>query len=238
MKKISILIYTVIVVTIFVLYKPQEKQEMSEDNRKSAISVSQTIGYEKDSPNTQEYNIIEGHVLLDKIYRNIKELKDDSDLIIEGEVKNTKSLIYAQEPSTISEIKVYEVFKNIDDNIKTGSTICVIEIGGVMDKSFMLEELKMKFPNIFIDPNKIKPSKAILDGISPMEVGDHVVIFLRKPKVKINEKTCYSILGAYQGKFKIDNDDVRHQVPKDLEDKFEDKISSKKELIDLLSYTK
>lgn len=185
-------------------------------------------------PSTEDYEIATPFITLGKKFQDIKTLKEESDLIVEGKAKTTKTIIYNTNPITITELEVYEVYKADDDGIKRGSTICMAENGGILSKEYLIEHYKNKFGTEPKDAENIKPIKEAPDGILPMEVGDHVLIFAIKAS-DLTEENCYFVLGAYQGKFNIYGDRVKHQVPDMVEAFFKDKVKTKKELIDKIN---
>lgn len=181
----------------------------------------------------EEYNIVKGSLSLEKVYKNVSELKEDSDIIIEGIVEGTKSIVYLDSPRTISEVKVLDIYVNDNNLLSKYQTIKIVEIGGILDKEYMLKNYKDKFHNV--DQGKVKPAKAIIDGIPPMEQGQKVIIFARQGKGKMIEENYYAVVGVYQGKFLINDDNIIHTVPKDIEKQFEDKIKKKSDLITLIN---
>lgn len=183
--------------------------------------------------NNEEYNIVKGSLSLEKVYKNVSELKEDSDIIIEGVVEGTKSRVYLDSPRTISEVKVLDIYVNDNNLLSKYQTIKIAEIGGILDKEYMLKNYKDKFHNV--DQGKVKSAKAIIDGIPPMEQGQKVIIFARQGKGKMIEENYYAIVGVYQGKFLINDDNIIHTVPKDIEKQFEDKIKKKSDLITLIN---
>lgn len=185
-------------------------------------------------PSTEDYEIATPFITLGKKFQDIKALKEESDLIVEGKAKTTKTIIVHNNPITITELEVYEVYKTDDDNIKKGSTICMGENGGILSKEYLIEHYKNKFGIEPKDAENIKPIKEAPDGILPMEVGDHVLIFAIKAS-DFTEGNCYFVVGAYQGKFSIYGDKVKHQVPDMVEAFFKDKVVTKKELIDKIN---
>lgn len=187
--------------------------------------------------NSLEYDIVDTKPHLIKYFNNIEELKQYSDMIIEGIVKSTRNVIYTQTPFTISQIEITEVYKS-DSNIIKGSSICVVESGGIMDKEFLYKKYKEKSPDKDIDINKIKPVKHRFDGMPPLDKGEHIVVFLNKYTGGVKVENCYEPVGIYYGKFYIDDNKVEHKLPKYLQDKFEDKIKTKEELINLIKTVK
>jgi len=203
-------------------------------NSATTISVLNTVD---NHDNSLEYDIVDTKPHLIKYFKRIEELKQYSDIIVEGVVKNTMSVIYTQTPFTISEIEITEVYES-DNNIIKGSTICVVEPGGIMDKEFLYKKYKEKFPDKYININKIKPVKHRFDGMPPLDKGDHILVFLNRYTGGVKVENCYEPVGIYYGKFYIDDNKVEHKLPKYLQDKFEDKVKTKEELINLINTAK
>jgi len=225
-RKLIYLNITIIVVLSTFLFSYQS------DGTTKAVAQDKTVNPFK-IDDSQQYDIIDSQNLLKKIYKNINQLKEDADLIIEGKVINTKSEMYQQHvPITLSQIEIDEVYKTDNSNVVKGTNVCVIDEGGVVSKEDMIEIYKDKFPNKPINPDEFKSSKFTNDGISPMEMGEHVIVFAKKFTGKTSKENCYIVLGAYQGKFKIENDNIEHPVPESIKNKFEDNIKTKKELVD------
>lgn len=185
------------------------------------------------SKGNSDYEIIDSHASLTTIFHNVNQLDKRSDIIIEGVVKNTKYETYVHSIFTVSEIEINAVYKN-DGNAVKGSPICVVEPGGIMDKEFLYNKYKEKFPDEYIDINQIKPAKNITDGVPALEKGDHVILFASKYTGGVKSENCYEPVGLYQGKFYIDGNKVEHKMPDYLKDRFEDKVKTKEELINLI----
>jgi len=191
------------------------KENNEEDTTKNSKVVAASNEITTSARNYYcQYDINNKKSSVSKIYKNINELKMDSDIIIEGVVKDTKQTIYVQMLFTISQIEVYEVYKG--DVIK-GATICLIEPGGIMDKESIYKKWKEKFPQKEIDINKIQPSEVYFDGIPPLQQGDKVLVFASKYPGKAVKEGCYEPVGLYQGKFIIEGENVKHQLPPDIE---------------------
>lgn len=228
MKK-WVLTVSIGVITASMIYNLQfdNKQQNALNDVRVFSSISEP------NKSNSDYEIVDSHISLSKIFHNINQLDKRSDIIIEGVVKNTKYETYVHSIFTVSEIEINEVYKN-DGNAVKGSTICVVEPGGIMDKEFLYNKYKEKFPDEYIDINQIKPAKNITDGVPALEKGDHVILFASKYTGGVKSENCYEPVGLYQGKFYIDGNKVEHKMPNYLKDKFEDKVKTKEELINLI----
>lgn len=144
-------------------------------------------------------------------------------------------MYYENIPITYTEIEVYDVFKTDSSSLLKNSRICIIDEGGIIPKEILIKNYKSKFPDKPIKPEEVHDVKSISDGIPPMEIGEHFIVFAQRFQGKASKGNCYIVLGAYQGKFKVEEDKVTHQVPMLLEEKFEDKIKNKEDLINLIN---
>jgi|GEM_PF-1650881 len=232
LKKKIVIIAMILIVMSSVIYKYNSKESKLIMSAKTEYTLNETISPLREDTN-KEYEIINSNLSLAELYKNIGELKKASDIIIEGEVKSTKSIIYHDMPFTVSEVVIYDLFKSNSTMLKKNGTVCIIENGGILDEETQIKSFKAKFPNKEINKKEVKSIKLINDGISPMDRGEHVIIF-GVETYGILEKPCYFVLGVYQGKYKIHGDKVKHEVPKELEYQFEDKVEILKELIDLI----
>ncbi|EQB89593.1 hypothetical protein J2Z44_004101 [Clostridium punense] len=233
----KLIFLTFFIVALFTINSNNKLEQILKlDNKNSATTIS-VINPVDNNDNSLEYDIVDTKPHLIKYFNNIEELKQYSDIVIEGIVKNTRNVIYTQTPFTISEIEITEVYES-NNNIIKGSTICVVEPGGIMDKEFLYKKYKEKFPDKYIDINKIKPVKHRFDGMPPLDKGEHIIVFLNKYTGGVKVENCYEPVGIYYGKFYIDYNKVEHKLPKYLKDKFEDKVKTKEELINLINKTK
>jgi len=229
-KKLAFFIF--IISLGIVVSKNQFDQNLKVDSKNIAATI-QVSGAMDNDENNLEYDIVETRPHLSKYFKSISELNQDSDIIIEGVVKNTKNVIYVQQAFTISEIDINEVYKS-ESKVVRGSTICVVEPGGIMDKEFLYKKYKEKFPEKYIDINEIEPVKDTFDGIPALEKGDYIIIFASKYTGGVKSEDFYEPVGLYQGKFYINEDKVEHKMPIWLKNKFKDKVKTKEELINLI----
>jgi len=234
-KRLRLFIFIIIALGI-VVSNNQFEQKLKVDD-KNVVTTIQVPGPMNNNENTLEYDIVETSPHLTKYFKSISELNQYSDIIIEGVVKNTKYETYVHSIFTVSEIEINEVYKN-DGNAAKGSTICVVEPGGIMDKEFIYKKYKEKFPDGYVDINQIQPAKETFDGVPALEKGDHVILFASKYTGGVKSENCYEPVGLYQGKFYIDGNTVEHKMPAPLKDKFENKVKTKEKLINLIKKIK
>ena len=246
MKKISNIIVAfnaLVFILVFSKYEgvknniqPQSKVEnkVSIQNNSSIKLLISNIAVNEAPPVKPDYTIIDAKLTLEKLYTTISDLENDSDIIIEGIVRKNNYSMYFGIPITISRVEVLDIYKNNEAAISKGETVNILEGGGIMSKESVIKMFKDKFPDKPLDEEKIKPMKYTNDGIPTLEPEEHVLIFAQKYNGPATNLVCYSVLGAYQGKFKITNNEIIHLVPTDIQIQFKDKVKTKQELIDKL----
>ncbi|WP_017413931.1 hypothetical protein [Clostridium tunisiense] len=236
-RKLTLL--TFLIVALFAITYKNHFIENFINESKSIVTTAQVSSSIHINNKNEEYEVQDSRIILKKVYKNIRELKADADIIIEGRVINAKSEMYDENiPITYTEVEIYDVFKTGSNDVLKGSKVCIIDEGGIIPKEILIKEYKNKFPDKFFDPKEFKDVKSTNDGIPPMEMGEHFIVFAQRFQGKSSKDNCYIVLGSYQGKFKIEEDKVTHQVPMLLEEKFEDKVKTKEELINLINTIK
>lgn len=132
-----------------------------------------------------------GNLLIDLVvnFNNIDKLKESADVIAEVEILENKYIEHGGLPFTISKARVISKSKG---EVKEGDTIGIMQTGGILNGS----ELKVQ-------------------GLSVMKPGDHMFLFMQKYMSEIIDEDAYHyILGEYQGRFKIfDNNSVVNVSP-------------------------
>ena len=131
----------------------------------------------------------------------MKELKNDSDIIVLGTVVDVQYFDFNTNTFTKSKVQVE---KSFNGKVKKGDYVNVIEIGGLTTKGNLQ---KYDPEKINIPENELNDTvKVILDGAPLTVKGDKVVVFAKEDTenfFQLNEK-AYIILNSYQGKFNID----------------------------------
>jgi hypothetical protein len=209
----------------------QDNEFQDKNNIQSAAAVDKT-GSNPQQGN--KYETIDTSPSLTKIYKSISELKDDSDIIIEGTVKDTTSVMQGPVPFTISQVHVDEVYMSNDPDIVRGGEAHIIETGGIINPDFQIKEFLEKFPGKPIDSGKVKPKEMTMDGISVLKPYNHAILFAKRYTGKATQEKAYVILGVYQGKFLVEDGKVIHDIPDKVKVKFKDEFKSKSDLIKLM----
>ncbi|MEK4405945.1 hypothetical protein MKZ26_16445 [Sporosarcina sp. FSL K6-6792] len=124
---------------------------------------------------------------LNEEYHSIDELKNESNLIVEGRVHSQEVIVYEGLPFTVSE---FHIINNYKGDISKGDVISVIETGGIYKPE--LEQ------GVFGDKVEMK-----LNGVKVMDSKDDYILFLKTFSGPQLANQGYIPLGAYQGKFKI-----------------------------------
>ncbi|SDY35891.1 hypothetical protein SAMN05444416_10429 [Thermoactinomyces sp. DSM 45892] len=143
---------------------------------------------------------------VETIFPDIPSLTKVADVIFEGEVINTKTIYHKDIdiPSTISEVKVIKVNHG---SIKAGDVLVFRERGGVTTQKYVKENSGRDFPLSKEEENE--PVEFKINGIAVMKKGEKVILFGGK-----NKDETYSVVGAYQGKFRIDGSTIQRPVPR------------------------
>jgi hypothetical protein len=95
-----------------------QDKELQDNNKIQATAAAEQADLNPQQDN--KYEIIDTSPSLTKIYKSISELKDDSDIIIEGTVKDITSVMQGPVPFTISQVHVDEVYMSNDPDIVRG----------------------------------------------------------------------------------------------------------------------
>jgi hypothetical protein len=109
---------------------------------------------------------------------NVDDLKTDAELIVEIGVKDTETIIFSDVPFTLSSVKVKISYKGLSPN----KEITILETGG-----------------------EINEETFTFSHNDPLKKGQKALLFLKKYNGPITEDS-YVVLGVFQGKFKIKED--------------------------------
>ncbi|MDQ0417808.1 hypothetical protein J2Z48_001992 [Croceifilum oryzae] len=152
---------------------------------------------------------VEAHSDIVRFYPDIRSLTKDSDIVIEGDVMNASTKYYKDRvaPSTLSQVKVSRV---ISGDVKIGDVLTFQETGGITTQRYISESSGRgkDFPPLSeAEENKQVDFK--IDGISAMKKGEKVMLFGGR-----YQEGIYLIVGGYQGKFKVDDEQIERPAPK------------------------
>ncbi|KEO84945.1 hypothetical protein EL26_02775 [Tumebacillus flagellatus] len=145
-----------------------------------------------------------------KLYNSIEQLADEAEVVIEGTALDSTPIPYRESESserTVSLTKVrVQVTKSFSDGIKRGDVLTVVEAGGFNTKQGLGLGEKFNLP-----PEELSEVVDVqMDGIPVMSQGDRVLLFLSQARtVHYLDEPFYGILGMYQGKFHIQDQEGR-----------------------------
>lgn len=147
-----------------------------------------------------------------KEYTSLDELAKDSNIIIEGKIQKAETTFNTFGIYTNTEIKIIDSFAGI---LKHDDVINITFRGGTLEgenaKKYNMDIIKEKFST---EDNNVSSDKIeeIVNGLDNFKKGDNLLLFLN---YKDNQ---YFVTGAYQGRFKLENDSV--QLHEEIKDKY------------------
>ncbi|PTM56822.1 hypothetical protein [Desmospora activa] len=140
-------------------------------------------------------------ISVDHAYASVDEMKKDAELIVEGTTLSQETIRYEGVLFTASTIKVEKV---LNGELQQ-EEITVLETGGFDGKN-----------HLTMEHNRV------------MDTSDRYILFLEKYEGSVVENDAYVITGAYQGRFKVNGDQLE---PAEHVSKGLDNIDSKQELL-------
>ena len=143
-------------------------------------------------------------------YTSVGQLKEAADLVVRGEVTNVSYLDFNTCAYTRVTLKVAKCFKG---DAAAGDQITILEVGGVTTMASIKGD---KF-GVATKADAETKVKVLLDGAPLTQVGEECLYFLGQGKINIVPGTYYVPMGAFQGRFKIDNGTAKRFVPIDMQ---------------------
>jgi len=125
---------------------------------------------------------VEMGVSINKMYSSVQDLKNEADLIVEGtSLPNQKTIKHGQILFTHTDFKVNQVHKGVlgKKNIK------ILETGGFDGKH-----------HLTVEGNRV------------MNQNQNYILFLEKYEGPVTKEESYVVIGAYQGRFAVDGQEV------------------------------
>lgn len=132
----------------------------------------------------------------DKLYNSFSDLRNDANVIVEGDVIESITLNKEGQIQTHSKVKVWKDYKQV---LKKNEVITFIEQGGLTT----------------LGNNQ---AVEVMFEVPVLKLGERVLIFATKEKKEGEE--VYLPLGGYQGKFMIQNDYIQRVVPDHLDGQY------------------
>ena len=143
-------------------------------------------------------------------YSSIGQLKQAADLVVRGEVVDVSYLDFNTCAYTKVTFKVAKCFKG---DAAVGDQITILEVGGVTTMASVKGD-KFGTPTKADADTKVK---VLLDGVPLTQVGEKCLYFLGKGGINVVPGTYYVAMGAFQGRFIIDNGTAKRFIPSDMQ---------------------
>ena len=141
-------------------------------------------------------------------YSSIGQLKQAADLVVRGEVVDVSYLDFR---STAYSKVTFQVSKCFKGDAAPGDQITILEVGGVTTMATIKGD-KFGAPTKEDAQTKVR---VLLDGAPLTQVGENCVYFLGTGSIGVISDTYYVPMGAFQGRFKIDNGAAKRFIPID-----------------------
>jgi hypothetical protein len=141
-------------------------------------------------------------------YSSIGQLKQAADLVVRGDVVDVSYLDFNSCAYTKVTLKVSKSFKG---DAAEGDEITILEVGGITTMATIKGD-KFGTPTKEDSETKVK---VLLDGAPLTREGETCLYFLGQGSIGIVSGAYYVPMGAFQGRFKIDNGAAKRFVPSD-----------------------
>lgn len=189
--------------------------ELNKNETSTTKVTSNNINYDKklERKHNQEdfYKVITSKADLKESYSDIESLSNNAEIIIEGEVLNTKS--YFSGPGVVTEYKI-KVENSYKGNFNGGDTVELLGAGGVVNLYDLInfngglkDFEKKEFEKMTDQEKKSKKIKYSFGEAPVVQAGNKFIIFAKKEKVADN-KEMYGALGIYQGLVEIEDNNA------------------------------
>jgi hypothetical protein len=146
-------------------------------------------------------------------YTSVAQLEAAADLVVRGEVVAVSYLDFNTATQTKVTLKVNKCFKG---GVAAGEEITILEPGGITTVANVVGD-KFGAPTKEQAETKVK---VLLDGAPLTQVGDKCLYFLGKGDVAVVSGAYYVPMGAFQGRFTIDDGVAKRFVPADFGAKY------------------
>jgi hypothetical protein len=142
------------------------------------------------------------------LYSSLAQLKDAADVVVRGQVTDVSYLDFNSTAYTEVTLAVTKCLKG---DFAAGDEITIVEVGGVTTMATVEGDKFGSAPQADAD-TKVSVQ---LEGAPLTQVGDKCVYFLGTGTIGVVPGTYYVPLGAFQGRFKVDNGVAKRFVPSD-----------------------
>lgn len=201
MKKKIILTFLIAIV-ISTIYGISTKNKYKDNVNENKIPTNKVVSNIENEQNNIMFTI-HTDMLLVKPHKDIKSLKEDSEIIVRGVVLDTTS--YISGPGVITEYK-FKVNKSYNNNAKTGDIITIATGGGIVDyeEYKKIEYVTQKDFEQYVPLNaKIKIT---MGENNLIEKSKEYIIFANTQQVEENGeiKKMYFSINSSEGQFDLD----------------------------------
>ena len=143
-------------------------------------------------------------------YSSVGQLKKAAALVVRGEVTDVSYVDFNTCAYTRVTFKVSKCFKG---DVAVGDEITIMEVGGITTMASVKGD---KFGATTREEANTKV-KVLLDGAPLTQVGEECLYFLGTGDIGVVSGTYYVPMGAFQGRFEIDNGVAKRFVPADMQ---------------------
>jgi hypothetical protein len=215
--------------------KEKDNSSVIAEDNKTNDSIKEKINANIESENISMDNVTVVDTQLSFLftYENVEQLIKKSELAVEGIVMSTENYVKMDSetregiPLTKLTFKINKVL-NGNESLK-GKKITILEGGGYITAE--QEGMKDKFPNL-TEKELNEVFFVTIDGHKPSVKGDKLAIFLsNKPNDSEIEFDYYVLTGAYQSKFKYNENSKKYERPSEEFVKAIKETKTKKEKI-------
>ncbi|MCM3677380.1 hypothetical protein M3699_27340 [Peribacillus simplex] len=211
--------------------KGQDKSVVTAEDDKSNDSTKKEVVADNENVSMDNVTVIESELAFAFDYEDVEQLREDSELAVEGLVMSTENYVYMDEesgegePFTKLSFKINKVLNG--DSSLEGKEITVLEQGGyITAKQSGMGE---KFPDL-TEEELNETFFIIPDGHRPSVKGDELVAFLTSQTDGFETGfDFYIFIGVYQSKFEYDEDSEEYARPSEDFDELIGEAETQKE---------
>jgi hypothetical protein len=159
------------------------------------------------------------------LYSSVDQLKEAADLIVSGEIVDVSYLDFN---STAYTKVTFRVAESLKGKAAVGDKITIAEVGGITSMATINGD---KFGPATQDDANTKV-KVELEGAPLSQVGDQCTYFLGTGSIGVLPGPYYVPLGAFQGRFTVENGIAKRFVPADWRSPNYSALSTTKSALD------
>lgn len=144
------------------------------------------------------------------IYTSFEQLTAASDAVVRGRVLETRYTEYNEGVWTVSTIKVQKAW---GAGVAPGDTITIVEAGGVTSEAFLKRTTGRPPTSPTTAEDEQSKVQLLLEGAPLPKAGEESVYFLAKGTWEIVPGPYYDVVGAFQGKLKVNSNRASRYAP-------------------------